>query len=109
MTSASILLATITTLAILFGIAGWSLRARLRDDPTQTGPGLLFRVVRRAASDQRVLEQPGVLARASDAVDICRRCPHTERCRTWLAADHNGVCPDFCPNAEFVTSLRRQK
>ncbi len=108
MTIAWILLTTITSLAVLVSVGGWSLRARLKDDPMQTGPGLLYRVVSHASPDQRVLEQPGMLVRAANAVDRCRHCPHTERCRTWLAAERNGVSPDFCPNAEFVDSLRHQ-
>jgi hypothetical protein len=38
----------------------------------------------------------------------CIECRHATRCLSWLAAPKRvGECPDFCPNAALLESVKR--
>lgn len=103
----TILLSSATAgVAGLLGLAAFGRMRRLQEDATLARPGLLARMVARQGVDPEVLGRPGVLASTDDAIQKCRACAHETRCRSWLGADASAYAPKFCPNADYLKSLR---
>jgi hypothetical protein len=67
----------------------------------------------------RMLERQGValsdaadfwtFERAANAARRCTVCRQAEECQAWLARGASAGYETFCPNAEFIGSLKRQR
>jgi hypothetical protein len=68
---------------------------------------LFGEMLERVQVDQGKAAREGMGSGFATAAQRCLTCRKTVACEAWLAQGKSGAAPAFCPNAEFLNSLRR--
>lgn len=105
-------LATILTGGILIAFAailGHALWAMWRTAMIEQRPLLMPRMLERQGVTLADAADLWTFERAASAARRCTMCRDVKTCETWLARGSTAGYESFCPNADFIGSLKRER
>lgn len=105
-------LATILTGAILIAFAailGHALWAMWRTAMIEQRPLLMPRMLERQGVTLADAADFWTFERAANAARRCTMCRDAKACEAWLARGATAGYESFCPNADFIGSLKRKR
>lgn len=98
-----ILLAAVLTMLLAPNILAYARRLGAERDRLMLGHAM-----RAGDVDVARLSQARLGLALSQAIRVCRACPHVDACMRWYGEEAGRAAAPFCPNAELLSSYAKR-